>query len=121
MRSLVTDRAWLGVVGCVLGAAAVMIAIAGPLNPPSGAVSSTYKTLSEVEPRIAINATNTPGDADSVYKITQRRGATTLRAVSRALSGKHGIEVEIASSGVTHRPQWGTRSSVCPRWARSTQ
>ncbi|MDX2145910.1 MAG: right-handed parallel beta-helix repeat-containing protein [Planctomycetota bacterium] len=48
--------------------------IAGPLSPPAGLVTSSYKTLNEVEPRIAINATNTPGDNDatsSVFKITQ--------------------------------------------------
>src|SRR5690348_16183493 len=27
----------------------------GPLNPPAGPVTSTYKTLSEVEPRMAVN------------------------------------------------------------------
>lgn len=43
--------------------------IAGPLNPPSGPIASTYKTLTEVEPRIAVNATNTPGDATAAYII----------------------------------------------------
>ncbi|MCC6970990.1 MAG: hypothetical protein IT434_12295 [Phycisphaerales bacterium] len=43
---------------------------AGPLDPPAGAVSSTYKTLAEVEPRIAINATNTPGDGANKYVIS---------------------------------------------------
>jgi len=46
-------------------------ASAGDLNPPPGPVAPTMKSLSEVEPRIAINATNTPGDADSLFKITQ--------------------------------------------------
>lgn len=36
-------------------------AIAGPLTPPVGGVGSTMKTLTEVEPRFAINGTNTPG------------------------------------------------------------
>ncbi|MFO0836550.1 MAG: right-handed parallel beta-helix repeat-containing protein [Phycisphaerales bacterium] len=39
--------------------------IAGPLDPPAGAVSSTYKTLAEVEPRCIIASTptiiSTPG------------------------------------------------------------
>ncbi len=38
---------------------------AGDLNPPSGPVTPTMKTLTEVEPRIAINATNTPGSGNS--------------------------------------------------------
>ncbi|MCC6227884.1 MAG: right-handed parallel beta-helix repeat-containing protein [Phycisphaerales bacterium] len=71
---------------------------AGPLNPPGGAVSSTYKTLTEVEPRIAINATNTPGDADSLFKITQP-GSYYLTGNITGAVGKIGIE--IAASGVT--------------------
>lgn len=87
-------------------AAAAMIAfaglvIAGPLNPPVGAVTSTGKTLTEVEPRIAINATNTPGDNDatpSLYKITQP-GSYYLTGNIVGVSGKRGIEV--IASGVT--------------------
>jgi hypothetical protein len=52
-------------------AATGLIAAAGDLNPPAGPVAGTMKTLTEVEPRIAINATNTPGDVNSLFKITQ--------------------------------------------------
>ncbi|HYD01608.1 MAG TPA: hypothetical protein VEB22_10315, partial [Phycisphaerales bacterium] len=44
---------------------------AGPLNPPVGPVAPTAKPIAEVEPRTAINAANTPGDADSLFRITQ--------------------------------------------------
>ncbi len=71
---------------------------AGPITPPPGPVASTHKTLTEVEPRIAINATNTPGDADSLFKITQP-GSYYLTGNITGVVGKHGIE--IASSGVT--------------------
>ncbi len=71
---------------------------AGPLNPPAGPVASTFKTLTEVEPRIAINATNTPGDADSLYKITQA-GSYYLTGNIIGVAGKHGIEV--AGNGIT--------------------
>lgn len=71
---------------------------AGPLNPPAGPVTSTYKTLSEVEPRIAINAINTPGDADSLFKITQP-GSYYLTGNVIGVVGKHGIE--ITAHGVT--------------------
>ncbi len=93
-----------GVLSFGLLAAAGLMSLrvtAGPLNPPSGAVSPTYKTLSEVEPRIAINATNTPGDADatpSLFKITQP-GSYYLTGNVTGVSGKFGIE--IAASGVT--------------------
>lgn len=70
--------------------------LAGPLNPPVGAVSSTMKTLTEVEPRIAINATNTPGDADSVFKITEP-GSYYLTGNITGVSGKHGIEVIVSN------------------------
>lgn len=74
------------------------LALAGPLTPPIGPVASTHKTLTEVEPRTIINSTNTPGDADSVYKITQP-GSYYLTANVTGAVGRHGIE--IASSGVT--------------------
>jgi len=89
----------LSLLGLALGGAIVGgIALAGPLNPPAGPVTSTYKTLTEVEPRIAINATNTPGDADSLFKITQP-GSYYLTGNITGVVGKHGIE--LAASGVT--------------------
>ena len=80
---------------CILAAAALH---AGPLNPPAGPVASSYKTLSEVEPRIAINATNTPGDAGSTFKITQP-GAYYLSGNVTGVSAKAGIV--IAADNVT--------------------
>ncbi|MBL8761890.1 MAG: hypothetical protein JNL50_11375 [Phycisphaerae bacterium] len=88
----------LAALGCAALGGAVLVAVAGPLDPPSGAVASTYKTLTEVEPRIAINASNTPGDADSLYRITQP-GSYYLAGNLTGASGKYGIE--IAASGVT--------------------
>jgi parallel beta-helix repeat protein len=73
-------------------------AAAGPLTPPGGPVAPTMKTLAEVEPRIAINATNTPGDADSLCRITQS-GSYYLTGNITGVAGKHGIE--IASNNVT--------------------
>lgn len=72
--------------------------IAGPLNPPPGPVTSTHKTLTEVEPRIAVNATNTPGDSDSTFRISAPGSYYLTENVLGAL-GKHGIE--IAAPGVT--------------------
>jgi len=71
---------------------------AGPINPPAGPVASTYKTLTEAEPRTAINLTTTPGDADSLFKITQR-GSYYLTGNITGVAGRHGIE--IVASGVT--------------------
>ena len=71
---------------------------AGPLDPPTGPITSTYKTLTEVEPRTAINATNTPGDADSLFKITLP-GSYYLTGNITGVVGRHGIE--IVASGVT--------------------
>ncbi|HRX84283.1 MAG TPA: right-handed parallel beta-helix repeat-containing protein, partial [Phycisphaerae bacterium] len=50
------------------------------------------------EPRVAINASNTPGDADSLFKITQP-GSYYLTDNITGVAGKHGVE--IAASGVT--------------------
>src|SRR5688572_11541659 len=54
----------------MLGLGAVALCLAGPLDPPHGPVGSTYKTLSQVEPRIPISAATTPGDAQSTFRIT---------------------------------------------------
>src|SRR4029079_13757973 len=65
---------------------------------PPGPVASTMKTLSEVEPRIAVNSINTPGDAASLFKITQP-GSYYLTGNITGEVGKHGVE--ITASGVT--------------------
>lgn len=82
---------------------------AGPLNPPVGPVTSTNKTLTEVEPRIAINTTNTPGDGDSLFKITQR-GSYYLTGNITGVAAKSGIE--IASDDVTIDLQGFTLTGV---------
>jgi Right handed beta helix region len=46
------------------------LALAGPLNPPAGPVTSTMKTLTEVEPRIPLTFAVAPGDNTTVFKIT---------------------------------------------------
>ena len=56
------------------------------------------KTLDQVEPRIPINATNTPGDADSVYVITKPR-LYYLTGNLQGVRTKHGIKISVG--GVT--------------------
>jgi parallel beta-helix repeat protein len=73
-------------------------AFAGPLVPSAGPVASTMKPLDEVEPRIAINAVNTPGDANSLFRITQP-GSYYLTGNLQGVAGKAGIEV--AANNVT--------------------
>lgn len=85
-------------IACATAIACTALVVAGPLDPPAGAVAPTHKTLSEVEPRIAINQTNTPGDATSVFRITQR-GSYYLTGNVSVPSGKHGVV--IAASDVT--------------------
>ncbi len=81
----------------LLVAAGAVFAL-GDLNPPAGSVTATGKRLTELEPRIAINATNTPGDADSVFRIAQP-GSYYLTGNITGVVGKHGIE--IAASNVS--------------------
>lgn len=87
---------------CVLPVACLVIAplsaLAGPITPPPGPVTSTHKTLTEVEPRIAVNAVNTPGDASATYRITQP-GSYYLTGNITGEANKNGIV--IASVGVT--------------------
>jgi hypothetical protein len=75
-------------------AATATTLFAGPLTPPAGPVAPTPGP----EPRIAINATNTPGDFNSIFRITQP-GSYYLTGNINGVTGKHGIE--IAASGVT--------------------
>ena len=79
------------------GAAAAFVlsltVTAGPLNPPAGPVVSTGKTLTEVEPRTAINATNTPGSATAVHRITQP-GSYYLTGNIVGVAGRNGIAIE---------------------------
>ncbi|MCA9310219.1 MAG: right-handed parallel beta-helix repeat-containing protein [Phycisphaerales bacterium] len=69
-------------------------ALAGPLEPPVGPVAPTPGP----EPRIAVNATNTPGVSDNLFRITQP-GSYYLPASITGVANKHGIV--IASSGVS--------------------
>ncbi len=79
--------------GLVVLAGSTSLLLAGPLSPPAGSVTPSYKTLSEVEPRIAINATSTPGDADSLFKISQP-GSYYLTGNIVGVLGKNGIEID---------------------------
>ncbi len=74
------------------------LAIGGDLNPPAGPIAPTMKTLVDVEPRIAVNSANTPGDANSTFRIAQS-GSYYLTGNVTGESGKAGIE--IAASDVT--------------------
>lgn len=86
------------VISLVLAAAPTAPARAGDLNPPAGPVAPTMKPLAEVEPRIAINDVNTPGNATGLYVISQP-GSYYLTGNIVGVSGKHGII--IGASGVT--------------------
>jgi hypothetical protein len=71
---------------------------AGPLTPPPGVIASTMKSLQEVEPRTPLSAATTPGDSDSIYRITQP-GSYYLTGLMTVPSGFNGIE--ITASNVT--------------------
>lgn len=71
-----------------LAALVAIPALAGPVTPPPGPVSPTPGP----EPRIAINATSTPGDADSAFRITQP-GSYYLAGNLTGAADKHGIEI----------------------------
>lgn len=62
--------------GYLIGSAAVsltglvaMICLAGPLDPPAGPVTSSYKTLQQIEPRVDL--ASIAGNATSRHLITQ--------------------------------------------------
>jgi parallel beta-helix repeat protein len=68
----------------------------GPLNPPSGAIQSTYKTLTDIEPRTIVQSL--PSSGTGQYLISQS-GSYYLGANIVGIAGKNGIE--IAVDGVT--------------------
>jgi parallel beta-helix repeat protein len=74
------------------------LALAGPIDPPSGPVQGTMKSLAQVEPRIPIGAETTPGDSFSVYRIAAP-GSYYLTGDLSAPAGKSGIRID--APGVT--------------------
>lgn len=80
----------------LLGCAALLTA--GPLSPPAGPVASTYKTLTDVEPRTPISSATTPGDASATYRISSP-GSYYLTGNLVAAPGKSGIVIDAV--GVT--------------------
>jgi parallel beta-helix repeat protein len=82
----------------LLASLAAAAATAGPLSPPSGPVTSTSKPLAEVEPRVAVNATNTPESATALHVISQP-GSYYLTGNLTGVSGRDGIL--ITASNVT--------------------
>ncbi|MCG3122781.1 MAG: hypothetical protein GIKADHBN_01184 [Phycisphaerales bacterium] len=82
-------------VACAL-VVAVGSLIAGPLDPPAGPAASTYKTLTDVEPRILVSQANTPGDNDAtpaIFKIT-KPGSYYLGGDVTGVAGRIGIEID---------------------------
>ena len=58
-----------GATGVIALGFVFVLAAWGPLDPPDGPITPTYKTLTEVEPRIPLNAETAPGDADYLFNI----------------------------------------------------
>lgn len=81
---------------------------AGPLDPPLGPIEPTHKTLSEIEPRVAINATNTPGDADTRFIITtsgsyylpSNVSAIALSAIEIGANARH-VTIDLMGHNIT--------------------
>lgn len=85
-------------VGLTVSAALTLVTLCGPTAhgqpkpPPPGPITSTYKTLTEVEPRTIVNATNTPGNATSTFIISQP-GSYYLDRNLTGQSGRNCISV----------------------------
>lgn len=77
-----------GLGGLAAGALLAGKAHAGPLTPPAGPISSTPGP----EPRIPVNAQNTPGNSTSTFRIIQP-GSYYLEGNITGESGKIGIAI----------------------------
>ncbi len=86
----------------ILSLAGLAVVLAGPLDPPAGPVKSSYKTLSEVEPRTVVNAVNTPGNASSLYVISSP-GSYYLDRELIGQGSKAGITITAANVTVDLR------------------
>lgn len=83
-----------GIGGLAAGALLTGRAQAGPLDPPAGPIAPTPGP----EPRIPINAQNTPGDSQALFRITQP-GSYYLTGNITGISGRNGLT--IAADNVT--------------------
>ncbi len=82
-------RLWLGSVVVFVGFAGLVV-WGGPIDPPTGPVSSTMKTLDEIEPRVDI--ATLAGDGEALHVI-DAPGSYYLTGSIVGVSGKSGIRV----------------------------
>ncbi len=83
----------------LLGLGVACAALGGPLDPPAGPIASTGKTMTEVEPRIAINSTNTPGDGATQF-IISAPGSYYLTGNITGANSKYCIRVNAANVSI---------------------
>lgn len=69
---------------------------AGPLSPSAGPVASTYRTLTEVEPRTPVGPATTPGDADSLFVISAS-GSYYLTSNIAGVVAKNGLKLNASN------------------------
>ncbi len=93
-------RMLLGAAAGVAGVALVSRrARAGPLDPPSGPVSPTGRTMAQVEPRMPISPEHTPGDESATFTI-RSPGSYCLTGDIVGESHRCAIKVELSTPGV---------------------
>jgi parallel beta-helix repeat protein len=81
----------MGTVALSLAAATALLSHAGPINPPTGPVAPTMKTLNQVEPRIPIGPESV--SRNGVLVISQS-GSYFLTGNITANTGLNGIEIQ---------------------------
>ncbi|MEO1511754.1 MAG: hypothetical protein AAFU70_06760, partial [Planctomycetota bacterium] len=99
-----------------LSIASIASAQLGPVNPPAGPITNTGPDLSQIDGRTPLSAENTPGDADSVFRII-RPGSYYLTGDVTVPSGRRGIEiaadeVSVDLNGYTLRGQAGNLGGI---------
>jgi parallel beta-helix repeat protein len=84
----------------VLAIAWGSVVVAGPLTPPAGPIVGTHKTLTEVEPRVAISQPLAPANGSAMIVISQS-GSYYLASNIVATTGFQGSGIVVSADDVT--------------------
>src|SRR5687768_13641512 len=87
----------LSLASAAAAAAAAAIVLAGPLDPPTGPVAPTYKTLGDIEPRTAIQSLS---GNDTARYVISRPGSYYLTGDITGVPNRSCIEIHTGNVSI---------------------